>query len=60
MRRLIFDDYSKNSKSVTVILEACFSGVSQSGALFKKASPIIILPKEAFAFLMVLIWILYS
>ena len=35
-----------SAKSVTVILEACFSGVSQSGSLISKASPIIITPKK--------------
>ena len=34
------------AKSVTVILEACFSGGSQSGSLISKASPIIITPKK--------------
>jgi hypothetical protein len=34
------------AKSVTVILEACFSGGSQSGSLISKASPIIIVPKK--------------
>ena len=34
------------AKSVTVILEACFSGGSQSGSLIPKASPIIITPKK--------------
>ena len=34
------------AKSVTVILEACFSGGSQSGSLISKASPIIIKPKK--------------
>ena len=34
------------AKSVTVILEACFSGGSQSGSLISKASPIIIAPKK--------------
>ena len=30
------------AKSVTVILEACFSGASQAGNLFSKSSPIVI------------------
>ncbi|MDC0093948.1 caspase family protein [Alphaproteobacteria bacterium] len=34
------------AKSVTVILEACFSGGSQSGSLISRASPIIIAPKK--------------
>ena len=34
------------AKSVTVILEACFSGGSQTGSLISKASPIIITPKK--------------
>ena len=34
------------AKSVTVILEACFSGGSQSGSLISKASPIIITPEK--------------
>ena len=34
------------AKSVTVILEACFSGGSQSGSLISKASPIVITPKK--------------
>ena len=36
------------AKSMTVILEACFSGGSQSGSLISKASPIIIQPKKTF------------
>ena len=35
------------AKSITVILESCFSGMSNSGTLFKKASPITIVPKES-------------
>ena len=35
-------------KSITVILESCFSGMSNSGTLFKKASPITIVPKKGF------------
>ena len=35
------------AKSMTVILEACFSGGSQSGSLISKASPII-KPKKTF------------
>ncbi len=35
------------AKSVTVILEACFSGISQSGTLFKKSSRMIITPKQS-------------
>ena len=34
------------AKSITVILEACFSGISQVGSLFSKASPITIVPIE--------------
>ena len=34
------------AKSVTIILEACFSGGSQSGSLISKASPINITPKK--------------
>ncbi len=34
------------AKSMTVILEACFSGGSQSGSLISKASPIVIQPKK--------------
>ena len=34
------------AKSLTVILEACFSGGSQSGSLISRASPIIIQPKK--------------
>ncbi len=34
------------AKSVTVILEACFSGGSQSGSLVSKASPIVIQAKK--------------
>ena len=30
------------AKSITVILEACFSGASQAGNLFSKSSPIVI------------------
>ena len=37
-----------SAKSMTVILEACFSGGSQSGSLITKASPIIIKPKKTF------------
>ena len=33
---------------MTVILEACFSGGSQSGSLISKASPIIIQPKDIY------------
>ncbi len=36
------------AKSVTVILEACFSGGSQSGSLISRASPIVIQPKKTF------------
>ena len=36
------------AKSVTVILEACFSGGSQSGSLINKASPIFIAPTNTF------------
>jgi hypothetical protein len=35
-----------NAKSITVILEACFSGQSQAGSLFNKSSPVIITPKK--------------
>ena len=34
------------ANSITVILEACFSGVSQSGNLFVNASPIVIAAKK--------------
>ena len=34
------------AKSITVILEACFSGASQAGSLFSKSSPIIIKAKK--------------
>ena len=34
------------AKSVTVVLEACFSGASQSGSLVSKASPIYLKAKE--------------
>ena len=34
------------AKSMTVILEACFSGGSQSGSLISRASPIVIQPKK--------------
>ena len=34
------------AKSVTVVLEACFSGSSQGGTVISKASPIQIQPKE--------------
>jgi uncharacterized protein len=34
------------ANSITVILEACFSGVSQSGNLFVNASPIVITAKK--------------
>ena len=34
------------AKSVTVILEACFSGASQAGNLFSKSSPIVIRPTK--------------
>ena len=34
------------AKSITVILEPCFSGISQGGSLFSKASPITIVPVE--------------
>jgi len=34
------------AKSVTVVLEACFSGASQGGTVIAKASPIQIQPKE--------------
>ena len=34
-----------SAKSITVILEACFSGASQGGNLFAKSSPIIITAK---------------
>jgi hypothetical protein len=34
------------AKSVTVVLEACFSGVSQSGSVITKASPILLKAKE--------------
>ena len=36
------------AKSITVILEACFSGGSQSGSLITKASPIFIAPTNTF------------
>ncbi len=36
------------AKSMTVILEACFSGGSQSGSLISRASPIVIQPKKTF------------
>jgi len=36
------------AKSITVILEACFSGGSQSGSLIAKASPIFIAPTNTF------------
>ncbi len=36
------------AKSMTVILEACFSGGSQSGSLISRASPIVIHPKKTF------------
>lgn len=36
------------AKSMTVILEACFSGGSQSGSLITKASPIFIAPTNTF------------
>ncbi len=36
------------SKSMTVILEACFSGGSQSGSLISRASPIVIQTKKTF------------
>ena len=36
------------AKSMTVILEACFSGGSQSGSLISRASPIVIQPKNTF------------
>ena len=35
-----------SAKSITVILEACFSGQSQAGSLFNKSSPVIITPKK--------------
>jgi len=34
------------AKSVTVVLEACFSGASQAGSLVGKASPVFIKPKD--------------
>ena len=34
------------AKSITVILEACFSGASQAGSLFSKSSPIMITAKK--------------
>ena len=34
------------AKSVTVVLEACFSGISQSGSVISKASPIYLKAKE--------------
>ena len=36
------------AKSMTVILEACFSGGSQSGSLISRASPIVIPPQKTF------------
>jgi len=35
-----------SAKSVTVVLEACFSGASQSGSVISKASPIYLKAKE--------------
>ena len=35
-----------SAKSITVILEACFSGASQAGNLFSKSSPIVIRAKK--------------
>ena len=35
-----------SAKSITVILEACFSGTSQAGNLFSKSSPIVIRAKK--------------
>jgi len=34
------------AKSVTVVMEACFSGVSQGGSVISKASPIYVAPKS--------------
>lgn len=43
----LYNNLSKiPAKSVTVVLEACFSGVSQSGSVIAKASPIYLRAKE--------------
>ncbi len=36
-----------DARSVTVVLEACFSGSSQAGSLMSKASPVFVQPQEA-------------
>ena len=45
---LLYDNLSRlPSQGVTVVLEACFSGMSQAGSLMARASPILISPKGA-------------
>ena len=42
----LYNNLSKlPAKSVTVVLEACFSGAAQSGSVIAKASPVFIKPK---------------
>jgi len=42
----LYNNLSKlPAKSVTVVLEACFSGASQGGSVLRKASPIYLRPK---------------
>lgn len=46
----LFGNLSKlNSKHTTVILESCFSGVSQAGAIINQASPLYLRPKKTIA-----------
>ncbi len=45
--KTLYNNLSKiPAKSVTVVLEACFSGTSQSGSVIAKASPIYLKAKE--------------
>jgi len=45
--KTLYKNLSKlSAKSVTVVLEACFSGASQSGSVIAKASPIYLNAKE--------------
>lgn len=44
--KTLYDNLARlGAESVTVVLEACFSGVSQAGSVLGKASPVYIQPK---------------
>jgi len=45
---LLYENLGKlRAKSVTVVMEACFSGISQSGSVIRQASPVYVAPKPA-------------